>query len=657
MAPTLPASTSPSHRFGGLVALGGFLALAVAWTWPLASHLTSRVPVDPGDPILNTWILWWNAHAVPFTDRWWNPPIFFPMRGALALSEHLAGIGLVTTPLQLAGASALTAYNVALILSFALSGFFAYVLGRRLTGSALAGCCAGIAFGFAPYRAGQLSHLQVLTSQWMPLALVAMHAYVDTARRRWLAVFSAAWLVQALSNGYYLLFFPVLVALWLAWFVDWRRAPQRGLALVAAWGLSSMLLVPVLLQYASVQHRLGLSRTPGDVLRFSGTLQAFARPGGMLAFWPSFPAETEEQYLFPGVTAIVLVVAGLAMRRRSPRSPLIFYAGAALVMWAFALGPAPPGSGAAILMHPYTLLTHLPGFDALRVPARFAMLGALCLAAAAGLAFARVMPERPTLRRALAAAVFAGLAMDGWMRDMPLILPPGRVILPDIPDASVVELPADEGIIGTTAMYRATQHRHPLVNGYSGHTPPHYRILSAALQRKDPSVLTELARSRPLLIIVNTRLDAGGDMRRLVDGLPGIQPRGGSGAGAIFLVPAQPAAQLAPTGAPWPAAIREGARYRADIDLGSVRTVRTIAFPLRWHYLELDTRLAVEASTDGTVWSTVWEDWTGGRALAATLEDPRDVPFRIMLPDVPARYLRIHPAASWLWNELKVFGP
>ena len=119
----------PDRTFRILLA---FLVLAILWTWPLSAHLSSRIPHDPGDPILNIWLLWWNAHAVPFSERWWNPPMFFPMPGALALSEHLAGIGIITTPLQLLHASALAAYNSALILSFALSGFFTFLLVRRL---------------------------------------------------------------------------------------------------------------------------------------------------------------------------------------------------------------------------------------------------------------------------------------------------------------------------------------------------------------------------------------------------------------------------------------------------------------------------------------------------------------------------------------------
>ena len=112
-----------------------YLLFAIALTYPLVVRLGTAVPNDLGDPLLNVWILWWNAQAVPFSDAWWNPPIFYPMRGALALSENLAGIGLFTTPLFLLGGTPALAYNVALLLSYALSGFFAYLLVQRLTGS------------------------------------------------------------------------------------------------------------------------------------------------------------------------------------------------------------------------------------------------------------------------------------------------------------------------------------------------------------------------------------------------------------------------------------------------------------------------------------------------------------------------------------------
>lgn len=667
-------------RTVGMLAM--FLALAVFWTWPLAPHLSSRIAHDNGDPVLNTWILWWNAHTLPFTDRWWNPPMFHPVAGALALSEHLAGIALVTTPLQWTGVSAVAAYNIALILSFASSGFFAWLLVDRLLepgGSArvrtIAGLCAGLSYGFGPYRAGQLAHLQVLTSQWMPLALLAMHAHVRDGRRRWLALFAGAWLVQALSNGYYLLFFPVLIGLWLAWFVDWRHAPRRGVTLAAAWAAASLPLVPLLLKYADVHRTLGLGRTGGERALFSATPDSFVHASGMLAFWPASGGLTTEAFLFPGVTALALVAAACAVAARrstSPgttpiapkgggwrpppfaRSPLVFYAGAAAIMWALAFGPAPPG---ALIVRPYDALAWLPGFDALRVPARFAMLATLCLSIAAGLAFARVAPARPVFFTPIAACALAGLAVDGWTRPMPLAAPPPRVILPDVPGAVVLELPVNEGAGDAAAMYRSMLHGRPIVNGYSGHAPPAYAVLAHALQRGDPTAVTELARGGPLLIVLNRTQDSNDDYLRLVESLPGIQAFGGSSVGPVFALPPQPPRRDAPLGAAWPASMRESGRNGVVMDLGEPRVVRTIGFAVGSHARALDPRLAVEASVDGAVWSNVWENWIGGAALDAARRDPREIPVRLTVPDITARYLRVHPAPDWLAHGLKAFGP
>jgi hypothetical protein len=670
--PTRSSSPPPPHagvQTSASIWLGAFLALAIVWTWPLAAHLGSRIPHDPGDSVLNIWLLWWNAHSVPFTDAWWSPPIFFPMRGALALSEHLAGLAVVTTPLQWIGASALAAYNVAFILSFALSGFFAFLLVRRILVAPahdavrdMAALCGGLAYGFGPYRAGQLAHLQVLTSQWMPLVLLAMHGYLDDGRRRWLALFAVAWLVQALSNGYYLLFFPVLIALWTAWFTAWPRYRPRGAVLFGTWMAACVPLVPVLLTYAAVQQRLGLARTPGDMVNFSARPEAFLHASGLLRFWPTTPSANIEGLLFPGLTPIALVAAACVAGIRRPngagaRSPLVFYLSAALLMWALAFGPAAPGASPLAWLRPYTALAWLPGFGALRVPARFAMLATLCIAVASGLAFARAAPSGRIRLRMFGAIALTGLMVDGWMDPMPLAAPPGRVALPDVPGAMVMEVPLNEGAMDTAAMYRAMTHRRPLVNGYSGHVPPHYSILSLGLRRGDPSVVTQLARGRPLIILVNAAHDPGGHLRRLVEGLPGIDARGVSSGGMIYVLPAGTAARVAPPGDAWPFTARSTARFEVELDLGTTRTVRTVGFLLRSHYSELDARIRIQGSEDGTAWSTVWEDWTGGPALAAVLENPLEAPVRLTLPDVRMRYVRVYPAALWLQDAINVYGP
>ena len=75
-----------------------FTAIWLVQTWPLVTQIGQVLPNDPGDPILNTWILWWNAHAVPLTTAWWNAPMFYPAPGAMAFSEVLLGHAVVSTP-------------------------------------------------------------------------------------------------------------------------------------------------------------------------------------------------------------------------------------------------------------------------------------------------------------------------------------------------------------------------------------------------------------------------------------------------------------------------------------------------------------------------------------------------------------------------------
>ena len=119
--------------------------------------------------------------------------------------------------------------------------------------------------------------------------------------------------MQALSNGYFLLFFPVLVVAWMLWFVDWRRAPRRGLAIVTAWAIASLPLLPVLLKYREVHERLGLTRPVAEIREFSAVPASFLHASPLMKFWREGSAVGPEQHLFAGVTVVLLACAGLVL--------------------------------------------------------------------------------------------------------------------------------------------------------------------------------------------------------------------------------------------------------------------------------------------------------------------------------------------------------
>src|SRR4051812_46241777 len=179
-----------------VVACAVYAGVTAAITWPIAAHLRSALPHDAYDPALNTWILWWNAHAVPYTARWWNAPAFHPVPGVLAFSEHLLGLSLISTPLQWLGAGPQTAYNVVFLLTFPLCALGAFLLAFELTHREDAAFIAGLLFGFAPYRIAHLPQIQCLAAFPMPFALLGLHRYLRDPRPRWLIVFGTGWLLQ-----------------------------------------------------------------------------------------------------------------------------------------------------------------------------------------------------------------------------------------------------------------------------------------------------------------------------------------------------------------------------------------------------------------------------------------------------------------------------
>jgi hypothetical protein len=622
-----------------LVPAAVYLVLAIAWSWPLPLHLANRFTHDPGDPLLVTYLIWWNAQAVPLTAAWWNAPFYWPLPGALALTEHFAGLALVTTPLQMLGASPLLAYNLVLIASTWWAGLATHALVRRLAGSALAAYCAGIAFAYAPYRVSQLGHLQLYACWWLPVTLLALHAYYEERRARWLAVAGVSWLLQGLTNGYFLLFVPVLIACWLLWFTG-RAQLRAALSVALTLGATALLALPFLLKYYSVQSALGLSRRTGEMIAYSARPEHFFSAIPLLRFWHTRPPLTTEHYLFPGVTALALTVAGLVVARRDRRFQ--FYALAAVLMTALAAGPASRPFSIELLWHPYSLLAWLPGFNGLRVPARFFMLAVLCLAIAAGLsldALARRLRGRRPIA-ALGTLVFAGLAVDGMIAGMPLGVPPGQLVLKER-NARVLALPFEEGRVSVFAMYQSMAHRLPVVNGYAGYTPPHADVIEWGLRKLDPTVLRELRRGHPLYVLVAST-DEAGIWTGFMDAQAEAEFVGVEGGGRLYrMAPAPYATEVRPGTPVNDTAVSAGAEW-LTADLLKPQTVRGLELRVYGSLLRLPRNLHVETSLDGAQWTRRFDDRPGGAVLVGALRLPREMPIRLDLGDIEARYVRVN---------------
>ena len=154
-----------------------------------------------------------------------------------------------------------------------------FLLGRELTGSAAAGLVAGLAFAFAPYRIANIPHLQVLSSAWMPFVLFGLHRHFATGRLKPLAGAAAAWLVQNLSCGYYLLFFTPVVFLYIAWELTRHRMWNDRHALMRIGAAIAIVLaatVPFLLPYVELRRSLKRAASPPTSMPISPPIRTCA---------------------------------------------------------------------------------------------------------------------------------------------------------------------------------------------------------------------------------------------------------------------------------------------------------------------------------------------------------------------------------------------
>jgi hypothetical protein len=323
----------PENRAGSAAASFVLYAVITAVLGrDVISQIGTVIAHDPGDPLLTAAILHWNAHHVPWTDAWWQFPIFYPTRDALAFSEHLLGLSVIASPIEWIGGNPLATYNITMLLTFPLSGIAMYALAHRLTGSAVGAFVAGLAFAFAPYRISHLPHIQILALFWAPLSLLGLHAFLDSrergggARVAWLALFGAAWALQGASNGYALVFFTIFIGLWVMWFVV-ARGRWRDLGAIAiAAAVASVPLIPILRTYVTVHARHGFERSLAEMRGYSADVAAMLCAPETLSLWGWVKVACRgEGELFPGVATFGLFVGGVVslMRVSHIRNPAV----------------------------------------------------------------------------------------------------------------------------------------------------------------------------------------------------------------------------------------------------------------------------------------------------------------------------------------------
>lgn len=476
-----------------------FVALAVLHTWPLASDPAHLSRVDSPDTKLNAWIVSWVVHQLPRDPlRLFDANIFHPAPLTLAYSEPLIVPAVAAAPLRWLGASPVATYNTLVLVGLVTSALAMWALMLRVTGNNAAAGLAGALFAFNAHTLTRVPHLQAFHTQWLPLSVWALDRVLTGTTRRDAVGLTLCLVLAALTSGHLAVF--VAVALTAAAAVragEWgsREGKTRALRLGGSI-LAAAVVVAVTLWPYAVASDGGAMRRP---LGVSATLDQYLATGGRLHFslWSHRFYESGADVLFPGFTALGLAAVGLwTGRTRSPGTRMLAAVG--IVGLLLSLGPATPvyDWGAWLF----------PPLQGIRAPSRLGFLVLFAVAGLAGFGLSAVQRwcQRRGGRRAARAVAIAALglvtveAVRAPMAYVPFdgLSPLYAAIAEDPHGGSVVEFPVYASAhVARNADYvlASTDHWRPLVNGYSGFSPPGFAGLARQLQGfPDPTSLRRL---------------------------------------------------------------------------------------------------------------------------------------------------------------------
>ena len=492
------------------------------------------------DPVLNSWILAWDVHALTTNPRqFYDANIFFPFPLPLTYSETLLSGALLVAPVLLLSGNPVLAHNVLTLLALTVAGLGVYLLVRHLTRDWLAAVIGGAIFAFSPFQQDHLIHVQLLQTGWLAFALLFLHRALRSRRLSDFLLFGVFFVCEAWAS-YYLFFIEcVAVATFLVFEALTNRAfwQRRGVArLLGTFVVAAGCIVPPALPYRQTQQTFHFQWDMAIVRDFS------ARPTDYLAlsagkwFSPELfrrfdhPTFRNEHALFPGFVTLGLASLALVALWRAPRTSgaragrreICRYLALLVVALGLSFGPYLPVVGRAdpVPMPYLALLSVVPGFAAMRVPARFDFLVLLALSVLAGWGVAWLnYALRPRVSafawRAAQSALVLALVLD--------LLPLPRTLTPIAAGAEVApvyrwlaaqapgvvaEIPCTP-LANFTYEYLSTYHWQPLVNGISGFAPPQFEAIAAQLDAFPERTAVETLRSLGVRYVVAHRAALG----------------------------------------------------------------------------------------------------------------------------------------------------
>jgi hypothetical protein len=237
----------PSGRWRvHLVALAGYAACAVLFTWPLTpqlgTHLTGSPAGDTGVYVWNQWVfqheVLQQAHFPYFTDKIFS----LTGRANLSLHNYTAFQDLIALPLM-GWLGVVATFNLVYLLMAVLTGYATFLLARHVSGRDAEAWLAGMLFAWSPVLVTRgTAHFSLVAAAPIPIFLLLLLRTTERQRIRDALALGATVAWAATADAYYAVYCIVIAGVFLVGRVltiQWRGRDARSR--VVPWTLDVLL--------------------------------------------------------------------------------------------------------------------------------------------------------------------------------------------------------------------------------------------------------------------------------------------------------------------------------------------------------------------------------------------------------------------------------
>lgn len=447
--------------------------------------------LDSGDGYQNVWNIWWVNKSVlgPTHNPYWTNMLQWPFGTTLIPQTMNLINGLLAIPLiRILHFSLIEAVNTVVLFSFVASGITMAWFIHKLYGKYHVSLIAGGLFTFSSYHMSHSQgHLQLMTTQYIPLFLLIFWKLVEKPKYRYAVLSALALATVMLSDYYYLIWCIMIGGLWAAWSLYKKQLSinRHTIKVFSLFAVMSLVLIGPLTYKLSKLSKPGVLLGAHDPVSFSLDPLTIIIPGGSWFLssltrwhWSRLPYLSEMSVYFGLALIVLLFIAayGQVFRKRffkkAPTS-LLFWWGILFIFAILALGPRPHLFGRHLLALPlpYAGLEQLwPTLKISGMPVRWIFISHIAAIVIASYVLTLINLKRRKGQLLLGLFVLFSL-FELWPGQLPMAVGTPRPYvtkLTQLPYGAVI----DNGAVSSSQqLFNQTVHEKPIAFGYVTRIP------------------------------------------------------------------------------------------------------------------------------------------------------------------------------------------